>query len=50
MQGRNLAQLSQCGCGLSRRPSGASEITAEEAHELAVIFGKGGELAAELLS
>jgi hypothetical protein len=30
--------------------SGASEITAEEAHELAVIFGKGGELAAELLS
>ena len=31
-------------------PSGTSEITAEEAHELAVIFGKDGELAAELLS
>jgi hypothetical protein len=31
-------------------PSGRSEITAEEAHELAVIFGKDGELAAERLS
>jgi hypothetical protein len=31
-------------------PTGSSEITAEEAHELAVIFGKDGELAAERLS
>jgi hypothetical protein len=31
-------------------PTGRSEITAEEAHELAVIFGKDGELAAERLS
>jgi hypothetical protein len=31
-------------------PSGASEITAEEQRELAVIFGEGGELAAERLS
>jgi hypothetical protein len=31
-------------------PSGASEITSEEAHELAVIFGENGELAAERLS
>jgi hypothetical protein len=30
-------------------PSGASEITAEEQHELAVIFGEDGELAAERL-
>jgi hypothetical protein len=30
-------------------PTGSSEITAEEAHELAVIFGKDGELAAERL-
>jgi hypothetical protein len=28
---------------------GTGEITAEEAHELAVIFGKDGELAAERL-
>jgi hypothetical protein len=34
----------------NRLPTGRSEITAEEAHELAVIFGKGGELAAEPLS
>jgi hypothetical protein len=31
-------------------PTGRSEITAEEALELAVIFGKDGELAAERLS
>jgi hypothetical protein len=31
-------------------PTGRSEITAEEAHELAVIFGKDGEMAAERLS
>jgi hypothetical protein len=31
-------------------PGGASEITAEEVHELAVIFGENGELAAERLS
>jgi hypothetical protein len=31
-------------------PTGASVITAEDAHELAVIFGKDGELAAERLS
>jgi hypothetical protein len=31
-------------------PTGRSEITVEEAHELAVIFGKDGELAAERLS
>ena len=31
-------------------PTGRSEITAEEAAELAVIFGKDGELAAERLS
>jgi hypothetical protein len=31
-------------------PTGRSEITAEEARELAVIFGKDGELAAERLS
>jgi hypothetical protein len=31
-------------------PTSRSEITAEEAHELAVIFGKDGELAAERLS
>jgi hypothetical protein len=31
-------------------PTGRCEITAEEAHELAVIFGKDGELAAEQLS
>jgi hypothetical protein len=31
-------------------PTGRSEITAKEAHELAVIFGKDGELAAERLS
>ena len=31
-------------------PTGSSEITAEEAHELAHIFGKDGELAAERLS
>jgi hypothetical protein len=30
--------------------SGASEITAKEHRELAVIFGEGGELAAERLS
>jgi hypothetical protein len=31
-------------------PLGRSEITAEEAHELAVIFGEDGELAAQRLS
>jgi hypothetical protein len=31
-------------------PTGASEITAEEQRELAVIFGENGELAAERLS
>jgi hypothetical protein len=31
-------------------PTGVTEITVEEAHELAVIFGKDGELAAERLS
>jgi hypothetical protein len=31
-------------------PTGRSEISVEEAHELAVIFGKNGELAAERLS
>ena len=31
-------------------PSGASEISVEEVQELAVIFGEGGELAAERLS
>ncbi len=31
-------------------PSGASEITAEEQCELAVIFGENGELAAERMS
>ena len=31
-------------------PTGSSEITAEEAHELARIFGKDGEMAAERLS
>ena len=31
-------------------PTGSSEITAEEAHELAHIFGKDGEMAAERLS
>lgn len=31
-------------------PTGVSEIGAEEAHELAIIFGKDGELAAERLS
>jgi hypothetical protein len=31
-------------------PSGTSEITEKEAHELAVIFGKDGELAAEQIS
>jgi hypothetical protein len=31
-------------------PSGASEITAEDQRELAVIFGEGGELMAERLS
>lgn len=31
-------------------PSGASEISAEEIAELAVIFGEGGEMAAQLLS
>jgi hypothetical protein len=30
-------------------PSGASEITADETHELAIIFGANGELAAERL-
>jgi hypothetical protein len=31
-------------------PRGTSEIAVEEAHELAVIFGENGELAAERLS
>ena len=31
-------------------PTGRSEITAEEAAELAIIFGKDGEMAAERLS
>jgi hypothetical protein len=31
-------------------PSGASEITAEDQRELAVIFGEGGEPTAERLS
>jgi hypothetical protein len=31
-------------------PTGSSEITAEEAHELAIVLGKNGELAAERLS
>ena len=30
-------------------PTGSSEITAEEQRELAVIFGEGGEMAAERL-
>jgi hypothetical protein len=37
-------------CILRSSPSGEGEISAEEAHELAVIFGKDGELAAERLS